>query len=377
MEGAVLHVITSIKAGGAENHLLALAGSQARTGASVTVAYLKDSPELETEFAARGIKTSCLGLKHYGDPIPAMRLARLISRRAPAVIHAHMPPAELYVRAALLMRLDSKTPLVISRHNTERFFDGPMQLSIARFVARRANRVIAISRAVEEDTLARRLAAPSCIDVIPYGIDPKPFRGRNPHHRTELRHGWGFAPDDFVVGTIARLAPQKGLDVLLESFALAASRSKRRLKLAVVGEGPLRQALLVQARALGLDGSVLWLGRQPPAEVPPILAAFDLFALPSRYEGLGLVLLEALAAGTPIVASRVGPIPEIIRDGATGTLVSPDDPEALAQAIVAAAAGRAIQDVDAARLDLEARFSIEAMLSATLRCYDAATAART
>jgi glycosyltransferase involved in cell wall biosynthesis len=122
---------------------------------------------------------------------------------------------------------------------------------------------------------------------------------------------------------------------------------------------------------------VLWLGRQPPAEVPPILAAFDLFALPSRYEGLGLVLLEALAAGTPIVASRVGPIPEIIRDGATGTLVSPDDPEALAQAIVAAAAGRAIQDVDAARLDLEARFSIEAMLSATLRCYDAATAART
>jgi glycosyltransferase involved in cell wall biosynthesis len=268
---------------------------------------LKDSPELEIEFAARGVETSCLGLKHYGDPIPAMRLARLISRRAPAVIHAHMPPAELYVRAALLMRLDLKTPLVISRHNTERFFDGPMQLSVARFVARRANRVIAISRAVEEDTLARRLVAPSRIDVIPYGIDPKPFRGRNPHHRAALRHGWGFAPDDFVVGTIARLAPQKGLDVLLEAFASAAIRSKRRLKLAVVGEGPLREALLAQACALGLDGSVLWLGRQPPAEVPPILAAFDLFALPSRYEGLGLVLLEALAAGTPISCHQTIP----------------------------------------------------------------------
>jgi len=377
MEGAVLHVITSIKAGGAENHLLALAGSQARAGTAVAVAYLKDGAELATEFAARGIETACLGLKHYGDPIPAMRLARLISRRAPAVIHAHMPPAELYVRAALLMRLDSRTPLVISRHNTERFFDGPMELSIARFVARRANRVIAISRAVEGDTLARGLVAPSCIDVIPYGIDPAPFRIRNPQYRAGLRSRWGFTPDDFVVGAIARLAPQKGLDVLLEAFASAASRSERHLRLAVVGEGPLGPALSAQARALGRDGSVVWLGRQPPADVPSILAAFDLFALPSRYEGLGLVLLEALAAGIPIVASRVGPIPEIIRDGTTGMLVPPDDPEALAQAIVAAAAGRAVQDADAARLDLEARFSIEAMHSATLRCYDAATAART
>ncbi len=306
-----------------------------------------------------------------------MRLARLILQRAPRVIHAHMPPAELYVRAALLMIIDYRTPLVISRHNTERFFDGPLQLALARFVANRADRVIAISRAVEDDTIKRGLASPNCIDVIHYGIDPEPFQNKDPHRRAGLRQAWGFAPDDFVIGTIARLAPQKGLDVLLNAFAVAARRSKRRLRLTIAGEGPLGPSLFVQTRNLGLDGSVVWLGKQPPTEVPHIIDAFDLFILPSRYEGLGLVLLEALAAGIPIVASRVGPIPEIIRDGTTGTLVPPDDPKALTEAIVAAEDGGAIQDAEMARLDLEGRFSIEAMLSATLRCYDAATTART
>jgi glycosyltransferase involved in cell wall biosynthesis len=373
---SVLHVITSIRAGGAENHLLALAGAQARAGLPVAVAYLKDEPELAPGFIAQGVATIALELRRYGDPGPALRLARLIAERAPSIVHAHMPPAELYVRIALLLARDRRTTMVISRHNTERFFDGPMQGAVARFVARRASRVIAISDAVAQDTATRGLAAPGCVDVIPYGIDPAPFRNGAPSGRADLRQAWGFAPEDFVVGVIARLAPQKGLDVLMNALAAASSGSARNLRLAVAGEGPLGPALAAQARALGLAGAVAWLGKRPPAEVPSLFAAFDLFVLPSRYEGLGLVLLEALAAGVPIVASRVGPIPDIVRDGVTGTLVPPDDPAALAHAIATAAAGHAVRDLLAARTDLETRFSIEAMLEATGRCYDAALAAR-
>jgi glycosyltransferase involved in cell wall biosynthesis len=376
MGRVILHVITSIRPGGAENHLLALACAQARGGASVAVAYLKDDPELADGFSACGVETIRLGLSRYGDPLPALRLARLIARRSPDIVHAHMPPAELYARLALLLRLDRHTPLVISRHNTERFFDGPCQATVARWVARRADRVIAISQAVRDDTCARQLAPPDAIDVIPYGIDPSPFRTRDPATRARMRLDWGLAPEEFAVGAIARLTPQKGLDVLLAAVAIAARGSGRRLRLAIAGEGPLRHELAAQARNLGIEGAILWLGKRPPVEVPALFAAFDLFILPSRYEGLGLVLLEALAAEVPIVASRVGPIPEILRDGITGTLVPPGDADALAKAIAAAATGQAVHDVAIARADLETHFSVDTMLASTKRSYDAAVAAR-
>jgi glycosyltransferase involved in cell wall biosynthesis len=212
--------------------------------------------------------------------------------------------------------------------------------------------------------------------VIPYGIDPSPFRTRDPSTRARMRLDWGLAPEEFAVGAIARLTPQKGLDVLLAAVAIAARGSGRRLRLAIAGEGPLRHELAAQARNLGIEDAILWLGKRPPVEVPALFAAFDLFILPSRYEGLGLVLLEALAAEVPIVASRVGPIPEIVRDGITGTLVPPGDADALAKAIAAAATGQAVHDVAIARADLETHFSVDTMLASTKRSYDAAVAAR-
>jgi len=126
------------------------------------------------------------------------------------------------------------------------------------------------------------------------------------------------------------LTPEKGLDVLLQALPFLTVRHPR-LGLCIVGDGRLRASLQDLARELGLQERVFFAGAQ--TDVRPWLAAFDLFLMPSRREGMGIAILEAMAMGKPVVASRTGGIPEVVIDGRTGVLVPPDDPRILAAAV--------------------------------------------
>jgi glycosyltransferase involved in cell wall biosynthesis len=312
----ILHVITSIARGGAEHHLLMLAGGLAARGHQVAVAALKGPAELAPAFQAAGVATPALGLSRYGAPGPALRLRRLVAEFAPDVVHAHLPPAELYARLALL---GTATPLVITRHNDERFAPVAFERALSRWCAARAARVIAISQAVARWTTAaprgpRLPAGP--VRIIRYALAPPPAMPPAPD----------LAGPGKLVVTIARLVPQKGLDVLLEAFAKVPPPAR----LVIVGEGALRPQLQAQIARLGLGGRVRLAGAR--ADIPAVLAAAQLFVLPSRWEGFGLVLLEAMAAGTPILATRVSAIPEVLAD--CGVLVPPDDAPALAAAML-------------------------------------------
>ena len=317
----ILHVITSIASGGAENHLFTLAQQQVNEGLRVTVACLRDGDSrLKIAFEECGVAVMPLGLRCYGQWGPVRRLRDVLTELQPDLIHAHLPPAELYVRLALLDRAYAKVPLVISKHNDERFAPVFFEQTLARWVARRAQHVIYISHAVKNFWRKRRVPAdPAKACVVHYGLDAAPLVDGE-----DLRREWGVDPSAVLFGFVGRLVPQKALDNLVTAFARLENPAAR---LVLVGDGPLGSRLEQQVRSLGVAEHVQMVGFRE--DIPAVMAALDVLILGSDYEGFGLVLLEAMAAERPVLATQVSAIPEIVLDQETGILVPPRDAGAM------------------------------------------------
>jgi len=370
--GSILYVITTISRGGAENHLLELVRSQVAAGCRIAVAYLKGDGYWRTSLESSGVRVVDLHMSSYGEIGPIVRLRALISEFSPAIVHAHMPPAELYSRLALQGISRQELPLVITKHNDERFYNGIGQRQVGRWVVQRAEKVIAISESVMcfmSGSQGLRIP-PEKMVTIHYGIDIEPYEIIKPEETGALRQSWGVAADDFLIGTVARLVPQKALHILLQGFALYQAQARRSTRLVLVGAGPLEAELKQLAERLGIQNSLIWAGFRE--DIPVVMNALDVFALTSLYEGFGLVLLEAMAAGRAVVASRISAIPEIVLNGETGLLVRAADPGSLPVAFTA------LED-DTFRLKLgragreraRSRFTIARMASETARLYAA------
>jgi glycosyltransferase involved in cell wall biosynthesis len=327
----ILHVITSIDRGGAENHLMDLIRHQRRSGVEVTVAYLRGKGYWAAELRRLGVSVCDLALRYYGDLSPLRKLRRILKTNAFDLIHAHLPPAELYARIALLGANKKRTPMIISKHNDCAFHRLPGERAMGRWVARRASSVIAISDAVRRYMVEPTLGIePEKVKTIRYGIDVNPFERVELDAVAALRREWNAAEKTLVIGCVARLVEQKSLDTLLHAFALFIRRGVENAKLVIVGDGPLKNALQRCAKMLGIADQVVWAGFRE--DIPLVMNAFDVFAITSVFEGFGLVLIEAMAARRPVVATRAGAIPEIVVDGVTGFLAPPREPELLAKA---------------------------------------------
>jgi glycosyltransferase involved in cell wall biosynthesis len=191
-------------------------------------------------------------------------------------------------------------------------------------------------------------------DIVPNGVDISRFETSA---RGEAREIFGIPADTRVIASVGRLSPEKGYDTLLRAMESVVQCCPRCLLL-LAGDGPQRTELQQQASVFG--GQVRLLGAQE--DVAPLLAAADVFAAPSRSEGQGIAVLEAMAAGLPVAASGVGGLVEVVADGRTGLLVPPDDPPALAEALctlllspeVGAEMGREGRRVVAERYSLDA-----------------------
>jgi glycosyltransferase involved in cell wall biosynthesis len=219
------------------------------------------------------------------------------------------------------------------------------------------NRLMAIRLGVEE---------PSRICTVHNGIDMQPYETANgPRARREL----GLGDSDLLVGAIGRLAPQKGFIHLVRAMpALAASVPSVRL--AIVGEGPLQNELEKEAIQLGVRDRIHFVGFR--RDVPDLLAAFDVFALPSLWEGLSISLIEALAAGKPIVATDIDGNREVIDHGQTGLMIPPAQPGALAEALRELLTNRPLSLTLGrnAQLSARKRFSYQRMVAENLAVYD-------
>ena len=301
--------------GGEVQVLLLLEGLQRRGHESLLVC----PPGSGAEAAARerGLAVETVPMRGDLDLPAVLRLGRVFGRWAPDLVHLHTGRATWL--GGLAARRAARPALTTRRQDKRLVAGWRSRLVYGRLV----QRAVAISPAVRQ-RLVDGGVAPGRLSVIPSTVDPAalvPSRGPG-----AVRADLGVGADAPVLLVLAALVRRKGIDVLLDALA----RLERPPVLWVAGDGPVRAELEAQAQRLRLDG-VSFLGRR--ADKADLLAACDLFVLPSRLEGLGVAALEAMAAGRALVASRVGGLGEAVVHGKTGLLVPPEDPVALSEAI--------------------------------------------
>ncbi|HEU4537198.1 MAG TPA: glycosyltransferase, partial [Polyangiaceae bacterium] len=296
------------------------------------------------------------------DPTVIGDIAQFLRASKADVMHAHNVAPLVF--GGLARRLAwSSAPLVYSEHN-QIYSATPAQRRKFRVYVRLADHVVAVS----EDLRAALLRDFSLRSRVIYnGVDGARFR-HDPAARERLRRELGCAEGDFLVGTGVVLSEQKGVPYLLGA-ARRVLAAAPEVRFVVAGDGPSRPELERRAEALGLGGRLRFLGYR--RDIPDFLSAIDLYVLPSLWEGLPLSLLEALAAGKPVVATRVGGNAEIIEQGVNGRLVPARDEVALAEAVLGVRNDGALLAAAAerGRARFERLFSVEAMVSAHERLY--------
>lgn len=366
----VIHVLHSLGVGGTENGVVnlirALEGEVRHTVVSMTgpgplAARLPDDVELH-----------CLGKRPGLDLGSVVRLSRLLRRLRPDVVHSRNWGAFDAILAARLARV----PVVIhGEHGREA--DDPEGLSrrrnrLRRLAAPFVDRFVTVSFDLRR-WLIHVVGIPERrVVTILNGVDTTRFCDDG---RETGRQALGLVGDAVVLGTVGRLDPVKDQQGLLEAFARLA-RTDGRAVLVVLGDGPCREALEARARRPDLAGRVRLLGERD--DVPTLLRGFDIFVLPSIAEGISNTILEAMATGLPVVATRTGGNPELVEDGVTGTLVPVGRPAALADALRAYAADPHLRALHgkAGRQRAVEEFALERMVRRYRDLYHALATAR-
>ena len=349
-----LIVVDSLEVGGAERHVVDLALALRREGHAVTVACSVPGSLAEPLEAARIPVCPLLGgiVKRRVSLGYARELRKLLRGERFDLVHAHVYSS---AAASALATLGTGLPLVVTEH-TEALWQGRGGRLFSRWMYRRVAHVIAVSDAIRRRLIERDDVPAAKITVVPNSVPPA-----REAHGDALPLPAESAGEGPLVGVVARLQPEKGVAGFLKAAAHVA-KELPAARFAVVGDGPLREELLALAGRLGVRDCVLFLGFRPDAQA--ILGLMDVVAVPSVSEGTPLVVLEAMAAGIPVVASRVGGIPDQIRPGREGILVPPGDARALGDALLDLLRDpeRARRMGEAGRLRTATEFSHESMV---------------
>ncbi len=300
--------------GGQEKLLVELARHVDRSRFALTFVSLGDRGDLAGDLETCGARVIAMGEPLGLKPRLLYRLTRLFRRLRPDVVHAHDHRALFYGGPAAWA---ARVPLLINtRHGRNSHFT-PRQVAVGRQLARLADWYVCVSDDVKAQCVAEGIAH-SRLLTIKNGINVEQFAYSGP------------CPGGPVVA-VARLSPEKDIANLIRAAAQAAERA-RDLRVEIAGGGPCLEELEQLAASLGVADRIRFLGEVH--DVPAVLARARMFVLPSLSEGIPLTVLEAMACGLPVVATRVGGLPEVVDDGVTGLLVPPADPAALAEAVL-------------------------------------------
>ncbi len=328
MGGPALHVAyltAGLRKRGYDTTLVA--GSLARGEDSM--AFVADERDVEV------VRIDELGreISPLRDLVATLRLARLIRRERPDILHTHTAKAGTVGRVAAQLAGRHKPPIVVHTFHGHvlRGYFGPLRSSLfrllERWLARRTTALIAVSPQVRDDLVALRVAPAERFAVIRLGIELDERVAGPQDGRLESRRYLGIPPDRFAVGWIGRMTAVKRTDDVLVAFKQLRDGGVDAC-LCMVGDGPDRVQLERRAHELGIVKDTLFLGYQE--EVAPFYAAFDALVLPSSNEGTPVSAIEALAAGRPVVATRVGGVPDVVQEGEDGFLVEPGATDELA-----------------------------------------------
>jgi glycosyltransferase involved in cell wall biosynthesis len=325
----VVHVVDSLDRGGLERVVCDLSSEQLRRGYDVRVYCLLSRGSLAAELEARGVRVVC-GSKTRGPDFRVVReLRRLLRGSRPAVLHSHSMMPNYYACAARLLAGLSIT-IVNTRHDMGSTLPNDRRERLYRLSVPMTRLVVMVSEGVKQRFLAGGIVPPRKARMVFNGIRTGDAQCAVPADRSEARRLLGADPGQFVVGCVGRLVDLKNHAAVVRAVARLAA-AYPTLRLVLIGEGPLRDRLTALGGELGVADRVTLLGER--SDVRRLLAGLDAFVMPSLTEGHSIALLEAAAAGVPIIATAVGGNPEIVRHESTGLLVPPDDDAAIAAAL--------------------------------------------
>jgi glycosyltransferase involved in cell wall biosynthesis len=319
----LLLAVDSLEVGGAERHVVDLALALRRKGHEVEVTCSVSGElcePLETARVPVWPLTRRL-VKRRASLSYARGIRKLLGERTFDLVHAHIFASAV---AAAIATLGKSVPLVITEH-TEASWQTWLTRPVSRWAHRRAKRVIAVSTPIERRLIEHYGVPSHLVTLIPNAVTPASDEPPDPP--VALRGVWLEHP---LIGVVARLQPEKGVANFLKAAVRVAEVSSQA-RFLVVGDGPLRGELLDLAEHLGLSERVRFLGYRSDSRA--LMELMDVLVVPSLTEGSPLIVLEAMAAGVPLVASAVGGIPDQVRHGREGILVPPDDPDALGEAL--------------------------------------------
>ncbi len=365
----VLYLIDKLQRAGAQVHLGQLVTGLDSSRFDARVGCLIREGPVAEELRRDGCLVECLGLRTIYGPRAWLALARLVRslRRAPvSLVHCYLVSANVFGTVAA--RLAGVPALVTSRRDTGFSRNWRLRLAEERLVNPLVDRVTVNSPAVAAAVAREPGLRPEKVVLIPNGVDLERCDPER-HPAAAVRAELGIGPEERVVGSVGHLSPVKGHSDLLRAAATLVGAGTS-LRVLLVGDGPLRGALQEEARGLGLGDRLVLTGVRE--DVPRLLAAMDVFALPSHTEGMSNALLEAMAMARPVVATDVDGNADVVEEGATGRLVPPRSPEALARVLgeLFDQPGRARDLGAAARRQMQARYSLPLMVSRYEQLYE-------
>lgn len=359
----VLILIKGLGVGGAERLLEAAIPHLNREGFEYHVAYLLPwKNALVPAFERAGIPVHSLAMRSDFDVRVLARLVGLVRRERIDLIHAHLPVAGVWGRLA--GRLAGRARVIYTEHNVPERYT-PLTRRLNRWTYQMNDIVIAVSDEVRKGVSAY-VNDRSRIMAIQNAVDADVIAS-TPIEAAAVRREFGLPADALLITTVGNLTPKKDHHSLLAAAQQVTVRFPEA-RFLVVGHGPLAGVLQAEANRLGLNGTLVFAGFRTDAI--RLMAASDLFVLSSRFEGLPVTLLEAMALGLPSVVTRVGGIPEVVDDGCS-TLVAPGDPDALARAIGAllGSPARRVQMGAAAQKRARLRYGVAQMVRAVEDIY--------
>jgi phenylacetate-CoA ligase len=333
----VAHVVLALRMGGLEQVVLRLIERLDRDRFEPIVCALEEQGELAAHLERLRVPVHVVPRSPGLDPSTAVRLAAFLKRERVDIVHTHNPSPHLYgALAAAIVRREGPDgralPRVVHTKHGRNYPGAPRKVLANRLASAFSDKIVAVSEDAHRVALDLERVDPHRLVTIRNGVDTELFR---PSDKAQARRALGVPTEGLHIGCVARLSAEKDHATMLEAFAIVRAR-RPDAHLTLVGDGAERRALEAQRDRLGLSGAVTFAGQRD--DIAAILSAFDMFALSSRTEGMSLTLLEAAAAGLPIVATRVGGNPEVVADGETGLLVPAGDPARFAEALLATAA---------------------------------------
>jgi glycosyltransferase involved in cell wall biosynthesis len=366
----ILRIFSRLNVGGPSLHVIHLAAGLGVHGFVTRLVVGHESEregnlmDLALERHVDVLALSGLGreIRPFSDLRALVGLVRLARRFRPHVVHTHTAKAGVLGRVAARL---ARVPVLVHTyhgHVLREYFGrltSAVFCGIERLLARGTDGLVTVSESVKADLVAMRIAPAERIRVVRLGLELAPFTGALP--RGVLRADAGFPAEAPLVGMVGRLVPVKDVSTFLRSARLVhAARPDARFSL--VGDGPDRAALEAEVASLGLTGAVRFHGWR--RDLPAVYGDLDVVVNASRNEGTPVALIEALAAGRPVVATAVGGTPDVLEHGAHGALVPAQDERALADAIQAALeTPPSAERVAAARAHVLARYGVPRLLS--------------